>query len=137
MVAAFFCIDNSEVFHRALADSVYTSEILKRLNKEYLKKYFSLDYINIPKTERQAKDINVGNHMEYLSIEYDNKDELSKSQNIHITRCPICLKKCRKKIKWFSDTSRYVCVAKCEEHGLMEGTINIKKRLNKAVLAEC
>ena len=130
MVATFFGINSKELFHRALSDAIYTGKILKRLNKENFEKYLSLDYINVPENEKKAKDINVGSHLEYLSTVYENKDELLLSQTIHTTRCPKCLKKCRKKIKWFSDSSRYLCVAKCEEHGFIEGTLNIKKRLD-------
>lgn len=130
MVSIFFGINGKELFHRALADAIYTSKILKKLNRENFEKYISLDYINVPESEKKSKDINIGTHLEYLSIPYDNKDELLLSQTIHTTRCPECMKKCRKKIKWFSDTSKYVCVAKCENHGLIEGTLNIKKRID-------
>lgn len=130
MIAIYLGVNGDEVFHRALGDAIYTSKILKKLNKHNFEKYLSLDYVNLPENEKKARDINVGSHLEYLSTSYNSKDEILLSQTIHTTRCPKCLKKCRKKIKWFSDSSRYLCVAKCEEDGLIEGTLNIKKRLD-------
>lgn len=129
--ANFLKINHKSVYHRALGDALYTAEILCRLDKENIRKYISIDHCCLPETERIAKDIDLGTNNEYITPIFDNKDELLENTNLHITRCPECMKKCRKKIRWFSDGAKYLCVAKCEEHGLLEGIINIKKLYNE------
>lgn len=127
----FFNINHKSVYHRALGDAMYTAEILCELDENKLTKYMSVDHFCLPESERVAKDIDLGTNNEYVTPIYDDKDILLNSTNLHNTRCPVCKKKCRKKIRWFSDGSKYLCVAKCEEHGLMEGVINIKKLYNE------
>lgn len=126
-VVKFYNIKQKNVYHRALGDATYTAEILKLLNKEDIEKYISLEHFNLPTDKREEKDINLGTHLEYLSLEYEEKEVLLKNPNIYITRCMICGKKCRKKIKWFSDTAKYMCISKCEYHGFIQGTLYIKK----------
>lgn len=127
MVSLYYGIEQDNNYHRALGDAVYTAKIMQKMKIESLNKYKSLDYVNIPEFE-SLKEINLGTHTEYLSSGYESKDEVIGLQPIRITKCPICNKKCRKKIKWFSDTIKYICVAICDEHGYLEGTINIKRR---------
>lgn len=125
--AKFLNVKQKNVYHRALGDAMYTAEILKLLDKENLYKYMSLDYFNQPLDRNDEKEIELGTHNEYITSAFNDKEVLFKYSELYITRCPICRRKCRKKIKWFSDGSKYVCVAKCEEHGFLEGIISIKK----------
>lgn len=130
MVSLYYGIEQDNNYHRGLGDAIYTAEIMKRLDSNHFEEYISLDYVNLPEVERKAKEFNLGTHLEYISNELVSKDEVASLASMRITKCPVCMKKCRKKIKWFSDTTKYVCVAICDEHGYMEGTINIKKRYN-------
>ena len=125
--AKFLNVKQKNVYHRALGDAIYTAEILKKLNKDNLQKYMSLDHYNQPATRSQEKEISLGTHNEFVTCSFSNRETLINYSEFYITKCPVCYRKCRKKIRWFSDGSKYVCVAKCEEHGLMEGIINIKK----------
>ena len=44
------------------------------------------------------------------------------------TRCYICDKNLKRKVKWFSTGGRnYISVAKCPQHGYMKGKIRLKK----------
>ena len=44
------------------------------------------------------------------------------------TRCYLCGKPARKKIRWFSGNGRmYFCQAYCENHGFLKGKIRMKK----------
>lgn len=124
-------IKQKNVYHRALGDAIYTAEVLAKLDSADILKYMSLDHYNLPLSNKEAKECELGTHNEYLTKEFDSKDSLLKYPDLYITKCPICRKKCRKKLRWFSDGSKYLCVAKCEEHGLIEGIINIKKVYDK------
>lgn len=126
-VVNFYHIKQKNVYHRALGDAAYTAEILGKLDKSDIEKYMSLEHFNLPARKQDIREINLGTHLEYLSEEYDDKEVLLKNPDIYITRCMKCGKKCRKKIKWFSDATKYTCIAKCEEHGFIQGVLNVKK----------
>ena len=126
-VVKFYNIRQKNVYHRALGDATYTAEILKMLDKEDIEKYLSLEHFNLPQSKREEKEINLGTHLEYLSQEYAEKEVLLQNPNIYITRCMECGRKCRKKIKWFSDTAKYMCISKCEQHGFIQGVLTVKK----------
>lgn len=130
MVSMYMGIAKKKAYHRALNDAIYTAEILKKLNQKQVMENRSLDYFMLPINHKAEKENNVGTHLEYLTAPYENKDDLLNDKNVFITRCPQCMKKCKKKIRWFLDGSKYVCIAKCENHGLMEGILYIKNNYN-------
>lgn len=130
MVCMFMGVSGKNAYHRALSDAIYTAEIMKKMNRNNFEKYMSLDYTNLPLDRSEEKEINLGTHLEFLSRSFKDKEEMLANKDIYITRCPVCLKKCRKKIKWFSDGTKYICMARCENHGLMEGILYIKKNYN-------
>lgn len=113
-------------FHRALDDAVYTGQILEKLDSELINNHYSLDYYRIPEMKQEEKEVKISGHNEYISIAYENKEQLLEQAYLYITKCVICGRKCRKKIKWFTDNSKYTCIALCPEHGFMEGTIHVK-----------
>lgn len=120
-------IKQDNAFHRALDDAIYTAMILKNINIEYVAQHFSIDYFNVPKEQKNEKELYVDNHSEYITMAYQEKEDIFKREDIYITKCPICHKKCRKKLRWFSDSSKYTCIAICKEHGCLEGSIQTKK----------
>lgn len=131
MVSIYLGIKQQNVYHRAFSDALYTAEILRKMDMESIMKYQSLDYVNLPLTKKEEIEIDLGNHFEYVTRAFDKKEDLLNYTDLYVTRCPVCRKKCRKKIRWFSDSTKYLCVARCEKHGLMEGIINIKKQHNE------
>ena len=51
-----------------------------------------------------------------------------KEREISASRCFLCGKNVRKKIRWFSINSKnYYCVAYCGKHGYLKGKIRMKK----------
>ncbi|MCI8669846.1 MAG: exonuclease domain-containing protein [Lachnospiraceae bacterium] len=113
-------------FHRALEDAIYTAGILRKMERDLIFGNYSLDYYRIPETRQEEKEIKISGHNEFISTGYDCKEMLLEQPYLYVTRCVICDKKCRKKIKWFADNSKYICVSVCPEHGIMEGTIHVK-----------
>lgn len=130
MVSIYMGIEQKKGYHRALSDAVYTAEIMKKMDRDDLKKYMSLDYMNLPKNKKAEQDISLGDHLEFLSMGFAHKEEVMAYKEIFVSRCPVCLKKCRKKVKWFGDVTKYLCVAKCEEHGFLQGMLYIRNNCN-------
>ena len=113
-------------FHRALDDAVYTGKILAKLQRDIISENYSLDYYRIPENKQEEKEIKISGHNEFISMGYEDKEQLLGQSYIYVTRCVICDRKCRKKIKWFADNSKYICISACPEHGIMEGTLHVK-----------
>lgn len=124
----FYNIKQKNVYHRALGDALYTAEVMKKLDREGLNQYMSLDYYNLPEKSSEEKEIDLGTHTEFVSRLYNDKEELVNNRKIYITRCRICNRKCRKKIKWFADNTKHLCLSYCEEHGMIEGNLVIRKK---------
>lgn len=54
-----------------------------------------------------------------------------RDRKVAATRCYICGKPARKKIRWFTGNSKnYYCLARCEEHGWLKGKNRMKKTEN-------
>ena len=117
-------------FHRALADAAYTAEIFKTINDRVLKR-ISFDTYVTPKTKKQEIKIVFDNYEKYISREFDTKEDVLENMEIMSTKCYICHKNIRRKIKWFSPNGKhYYAVACCDKHGFMKAKVRIKKAEN-------
>ncbi|MBO6242167.1 MAG: exonuclease domain-containing protein [Butyrivibrio sp.] len=117
-------------FHRALADAAYTAEVLKLLGEKVLKRV-SFDTYVTPKTKKQEIKIVFDNYEKYISREFDTKEDILENMEIMSTKCYICHKNIRRKIKWFTPNGKhYYAVATCDKHGFMKAKVRIKKAEN-------
>ncbi len=117
-------------FHRALADAAYTAEIFKTINDRVLKRISFYTYVT-PKTKKQEIKIVFDNYEKYISREFDTKEDVLENMEIMSTKCYICHKNIRRKIKWFSPNGKhYYAVACCDKHGFMKAKVRIKKAEN-------
>lgn len=117
-------------FHRALADAAYTAEIFKKLNNKVLQKV-SFDTYVTPKTKKQEIKIVFDNYEKYISREFDTKEDILENIEIMSTKCYLCHKNIRRKIKWFTPNGKhYYAVAFCDKHGFMKAKVRIKKAEN-------
>ncbi|WP_026505504.1 3'-5' exonuclease [Butyrivibrio sp. NC3005] len=114
-------------FHRALSDAQYTAEILQRVPEKYMK-YVSFDSYVTPKDKRQEIHIVFDNYAKYISREFSQKEELLEDVEVTSTRCYLCHKNIRRKIRWFSPNGKhYYALSLCDKHGYMKSKIRIKK----------
>ena len=71
------------------------------------------------------------NYAKYISREFEDKTEITADRQIMSSKCHICHKNLKKKIRWFTPNGKhYYCVANCDKHGLMKFKIRIKKSEN-------
>ena len=118
-------------FHSALSDAVYTSKVMQALHFEQVKQYSSIDTYVIPKNSEEEFTLNYGNYTKFVSHGYPDKDVIMSDGKILSTRCVICDKKVRRRIRWFSTNQKmYYCLAQCEKHGYIKGKIKIRKTEN-------
>lgn len=123
-------LDSDIPFHRALADAAYTAEIFKTFDERVLKR-ISFDTYVTPKSKKQEIRIVFDNYEKYISREFDTKEDILENMEIMSTKCYICHKNLRRKIKWFSPNGKhYYAVAFCDKHGFMKAKVRIKKAEN-------
>lgn len=117
-------------FHRAFSDAHYTAMILNRMiccQKEVLKN-ISYDTYYPPSDHKNEVKMQFDTYMKYISRTFSNKSEAFMDNEVVSTKCFICRRNLRKKIRWFSVNGRhYYAVAFCEKHGYLKGKIRINK----------
>lgn len=117
-------------FHRALGDAYYTAEILARIVREkpdVLKK-LSFDVFHPPKDKKSEIKVQFDNYAKYISKEFASKEEAFADREVASSKCYLCHRNLRKKIRWFTPNGRhYFCLAYCETHGYLKGKIRVRK----------
>lgn len=115
-------------FHRAFSDAYYTAKILAGLPDPAIEKLVSYDVFMTPKTREDEIHVIFDSYAKYISREFADKTEALADREVSSTKCYLCHKNLRKKIKWFSPNGRhYYSLAYCDKHGYMKGKIRIRK----------
>lgn len=121
-------IEKDISFHRALSDAHYTAQILKCIHKPGIEEHVSYDVFVTPKSQKEEIHVVFDDYAKYISREFYSKTAAMEDREVISTRCYLCHKNVRKKIKWFSVNGKhYYCLAFCPEHGYMKGKIRMKK----------
>ena len=134
----FLNIEKDIPFHRALSDAYYTEKILALLDKKYLENY-SFDVFHIPMDKEKEVHVLFDNipqesYKKYISRGFDDKIEAMSDKGVISTRCYLCHKNLRKKIRWFSPNGKhYYSVSYCDKHGFMKSKIRIRKAENEQI----
>ncbi len=120
-------IEKDIPFHRALADAEYTAKIFRTFDETTLNKV-SFDTYITPRTRKQEIRVVFDNYAKYISREFETKDEILRNVEIMSTKCYLCHRNIKRKVKWFSPNGKhYYAVGFCENHGFMKAKVRIKK----------
>ncbi len=115
------------VFHRALEDANYTAQIFRQIDRKYLVNY-SIDYYQCPRSRAEEIYAVFPTYSKYVSREFASKERAMSDREVTSTRCCLCGRPAKRKIRWFAGQGRnYYCLAWCEEHGYLKGKIRLKK----------
>lgn len=129
----FLKIEKDIPFHRAFSDAYYTARILAELDGQVLKNV-SYDVFNPPCSRDGEVKAQFDTYVKYISRTFADKAEAFADREVSSSKCYLCHRNLRKKIKWFSANGRhYYCVAYCEKHGYLKGKIRIRKTDNGRV----
>ena len=132
----YFQMDKETKFHRALADAQYTGLIMQKIDDEISDVYYSIDCYQNPKDKKDEVHVLYPRYEKYISREFDSKEEAMEDKEIVSSRCFMCKKNLRKKIRWFSSGQKnYYCLSYCPVHGWMKGRIRMKKAESGRVFA--
>lgn len=123
-------IDKDIPFHRAFSDAYYTAKILVELKQKHpeVLKNVSFDIFH-PPTDRSAEvKIQFDTYTKYISRKFADKTEAFADREVSSTKCYLCHRNLRKKIRWFSANGRhYYAVAYCEKHGYLKAKNRFRK----------
>lgn len=126
-------IEKDIPFHRAFSDAYYTAAVLARLDEQVLQNY-SFDTFILPKSRQDEIHVMFHDYMKYISREFSDKQKAMEDREVISTKCYLCHRNLRKKIRWFSPNGKhYYSIAFCPIHGYMKSKIRIRKSENDGV----
>lgn len=132
----FLNIEKDGAFHRALSDAWYTARVLQMIKDPVALQRFSYDTFVLPKSHRDEVHVVFDDYAKYISRPFADKEELMADREVISTRCYLCHKNLRRKVRWFTPNGRhYYSLSYCDKHGWMKGKIRIKKAENDMVYA--
>lgn len=121
-------VDEQRPFHHALDDAFYTGQVMGRMKFEEVKEFISMDYYQLPRTEKEQVFLTFPGYTKFVSREFSTKEEAMTDKQVSAVVCCRCKRTLRKKVRWFSANPKlYLCLAVCPEHGLVRGKIRVKK----------
>ncbi len=121
-------------FHRAFSDAYYTAKVLAVLPDNVFERY-SYDTFMLPQTKEEEIHAVFQDYVKYISREFGTKQEAMADKEVISTKCYICNKNMRKKVRWFSPNGgkHYYAIAECPEHGYIKSKIRVKKTDSETV----
>lgn len=117
-------------YHRAFSDAYYTARIFERIMQENIEilRNESYDVFHVPKSRKEEVKVQFDTYAKYISREFADKRIAFTDREVSSSKCYLCHRNLRKKIKWFTANGRhYYCLAYCEKHGYLKGKIRIRK----------
>ena len=120
-------IEKDIPFHRAFSDAYYTAKVLALMDEEVLANY-SFDVFHLPKDKESEVYVIFDNYAKYISRAFEDKAQALEDKKVMSTKCYLCGKGLRRKIRWFSPNGKhYYSVSYCDKHGYMKSKIRIRK----------
>ncbi|MDO4293797.1 MAG: 3'-5' exonuclease [Eubacteriales bacterium] len=123
-------------FHRAQSDAYYTARVLQLIKDPVALQRFSFDTFRLPEDHYSEVHVVFDSYAKYISRAFPDRDALLADREVISTRCYLCHRNLRRKVKWFSPNGKhYFSVSYCDKHGWMKGKIRVKKAENEMVYA--
>lgn len=115
-------------FHRAFSDAYYTAKVMALLPKEVFE-FVSFDTFFTPQDKKSEVKIQFSTYQKYITREFCDKHTAMEDREISSTKCYICHKNMKKKVRWFSPNvgKHYYSIAYCPEHGYIKYKIRMKR----------
>lgn len=123
-------------FHRAFGDAHYTARILAKIlaEKPDTLKNLSYDVFHPPVDRKSEIKVRFDNYEKFISREFESRAEAFADREVAASKCYLCHRNLRKKIRWFTPNGKnYYCLAYCEIHGYMKGKIRVRKSSEEKV----
>ena len=121
-------IEKDIPFHRAFSDAYYTAKVMELLPEEVLE-YYSFDTFNLPQTKEEEIHVEFPNYVKYISRVFEDKHAAMTDREVSSTKCYLCHKNIKKKVRWFSPNNgkHFYSIAECPTHGYIKYKARMKK----------
>lgn len=120
-------LEESGHYHSAGEDAKYAAMIMRQLDFDKVKKYYSVDTYKIPYNKKEEIYLNFGSYGKYISRGFTTRERAAQDREVRNCKCFICNRPMKKHIKWFATNAKsYYGLFECEEHGLIKGRFRIK-----------
>ena len=121
-------IEKDIPFHRAFSDAYYTAKVLAAISDVEVLKNVSYDVFNPPSCREEEIKVEFDTYFKYISRIFPDKTAALADREVSSSKCYLCRRNLRKKVKWFTPNGRhYYCIAYCEKHGYLKCKIRIRK----------
>lgn len=117
-------------FHRAFGDAWYTAKLFALIMEKNrrLIENVSYDLFHLPTGRDQEVRVRFADYAKYISREFKGKREAFADREVQSSKCYLCRRNLKKKLKWFTPNGRhYYCLAYCEKHGYLKGKIRVRR----------
>ena len=132
----FLNISKDIPFHRALADACYTARVFEQIKDPAVLQRISFDTFCLPANRKAEVHVVFDQYAKYISRPFADKEALLTDREVISTRCYLCHRNLRRKIRWFTPNGKhYYSVSFCGKPGYMKGKIRIKKTDDDRVYA--
>lgn len=121
-------IEKDIPFHRAFSDAYYTAKVMENIPEEFFE-YCSYDTFNLPADREHEIKVEFKDYYKYISRIFEDRHAAMEDKEVSSTKCYICHKNMKKKVKWFSPNlgKHYYAIAHCPEHGYIKYKLRMKK----------
>ncbi len=127
----YFNIEKDIPFHRAYSDAYYTAKVFKKIKNPDILQFVSFDTFNIPKSRKEEIKVLFPGYFKYISHGFDAKSDVMEDREVSSTKCYLCHKNLKKKIRWYSPNSKnYYSISHCNVHGYIKYKVRLKKSEN-------
>lgn len=126
----FLELEKDIPFHRAYGDAYYTAKVLSRIlaEKPEVLRNVSYDVFHPPLDKKAEIKVQFDSYEKYISRGFRDRAEAFDDREVVSSKCYLCHRNLRKKIRWFTPNGRnYYCLAYCEKHGYLKGKIRVRK----------
>ena len=124
----YFHIEKDIPFHRAFSDAYYTAKVFKKMENPEILELVSFDTFHLPRNRKEEIKIIFPGYAKYISREFEEKKEVMEDREIASTKCYLCHKNLKKKIRWYTPNGKhYYSVAYCDTHGYIKYKVRVKK----------
>ncbi len=115
-------------FHRAFSDAYYTAKVMSSLEGDRIWRNVSYDTFTPPQSREREIKVQFDTYEKYISREFADKQEAFRDREVASSKCYLCHRNLRKKIKWFTSNGKnYYCIAYCEKHGYLKGKARVRR----------
>ena len=129
-------IPKDSAFHRALSDAYYAAGVLQQIKDPQVLQMVSFDTFQVPQSRKDEVRIVFDDYAKYISRRFDEKAQLLTDREVASTKCYICRRNLKRKIKWFTPNGKhYYSLSFCNQHGYMKGKIRIRRTEDDGVYA--